>query len=96
MDDQTLEMQSLDILMIDRHIICDHNLQKRMQEMSTMQVSIRELKAHLSQYLCRARAGQSLEITSRRKTVARIIGVPTTSDSGIARLLAGGADVARY
>jgi len=36
MDDQTLEMQSLDILMIDRHIICDHNLQKRMQEMSTM------------------------------------------------------------
>ncbi len=55
-----------------------------------MQVSIRELKAHLSQYLCRARAGQSLEITSHRKIVARIIGVPTTSDSGIARLLAGG------
>ncbi|WP_133512402.1 type II toxin-antitoxin system Phd/YefM family antitoxin [Candidatus Thiosymbion oneisti] len=56
-----------------------------------MQVSIRELKAHLSQYLYRAQAGQSLEITSHRKTVARIIGVPTTSDNGLTRLLAGGA-----
>lgn len=56
-----------------------------------MQVSIRELKAHLSQYLRRAQAGQSLEITSHRKTVARIIGVAATADEGLARLLAGGA-----
>jgi prevent-host-death family protein len=56
-----------------------------------MQVSIRELKAHLSQYLRWAQAGQSLEITSHRKTVARIVGVADASDNGLARLLAGGA-----
>jgi prevent-host-death family protein len=56
-----------------------------------MQVSIRELKAHLSQYLRRAQAGQGFEITSHRKIVARVIGVPATTDSGLARLLASGA-----
>jgi prevent-host-death family protein len=56
-----------------------------------MQVSIRELKAHLSQYLSRARSGESLEITSHRKVVARIVGVPPPSESSLTRLLAGGA-----
>jgi prevent-host-death family protein len=56
-----------------------------------MQVSIRELKAHLSQYLKRAEAGQSREVTSHRKPVARIVGVAATSDTGLARLLASGA-----
>ena len=55
-----------------------------------MQVSVRELKAHLSQYLSRARAGQGFEVTSHRKIVARIVGVPP-ADSGLARLLASGA-----
>jgi prevent-host-death family protein len=56
-----------------------------------VQVSIRELKTHLSQYLRRAQAGQSLEITSHRKTVARIVGVAAASDDDLPRLLAGGA-----
>jgi len=56
-----------------------------------MQVSIRELKAHLSKYISQAQAGQGFEITSHRKVVARVIGVPTASDSGVARLLACGA-----
>lgn len=56
-----------------------------------MQVSIRELKTHLSQYLRRAQSGQSLEVTSHRKVVARIVGVPNGSDGGISRLLASGA-----
>lgn len=56
-----------------------------------MQVSIRDLKAHLSQYLRQAQAGQGIEITSHRKIVARIVGVPAKSDKGLARLLAGGA-----
>ncbi|MCP4699890.1 MAG: type II toxin-antitoxin system prevent-host-death family antitoxin, partial [Gammaproteobacteria bacterium] len=56
-----------------------------------MQVSINELKADLSLYLSRAQAGQNFEITSHRKVVARVIGVPATPDNGLSRLLASGA-----
>ena len=56
-----------------------------------MNVSVRELKSHLSKYLNQARAGQTIEVTSHRKVVARIIGVPETPNEGIARLVASGA-----
>lgn len=56
-----------------------------------MQVSIREFKSHLSQYVEQAQAGQPIELTSYRKVVARIVGVPPTESSGVARLLATGA-----
>ena len=56
-----------------------------------MQVSIRELKAHLSQYVVQAQAGQLIELTSHRKVVARIVGVPATDNTAVARLLASGA-----
>ena len=55
-----------------------------------MTVSVRELKAHLSQYLAKARAGQVIRVTSHRKEIARIIGVPDTQDDGVARMLAAG------
>lgn len=55
-----------------------------------MQVSIREFKAHLSRYLAQAQEGQSLNITSHRRVVAHIVGVPLTESAGITRLLAGG------
>jgi prevent-host-death family protein len=55
-----------------------------------MQVSMREFKSHLSQYVEKAQAGQSIELTSYRKVVARVIGVPATSSGGVARLLAAG------
>ena len=47
-----------------------------------MHVSIRELKAHLSQYLSRAQAGEAVEVTSHRKVVARIVGVPEGASDG--------------
>ena len=56
-----------------------------------MQVSIREFKSHLSQYVEQAQAGQSIELTSYRKVVARIVGVPPADSTGVARLLAAGA-----
>jgi prevent-host-death family protein len=56
-----------------------------------MQVSMREFKSHLSQYVEQAQAGQPIELTSYRKVVARIVGVPPTESSGVARLLAAGA-----
>lgn len=54
-----------------------------------MQVSIREFKTHLSHYLTQAQAGQTLEITSHRKVVAKVIGVPT--GTGLNRLMTAGA-----
>jgi len=56
-----------------------------------MQVSIRDLKAHLSHYLSQARAGMALEITSHRKVVARVVGVPVSASPVPAALIASGA-----
>lgn len=56
-----------------------------------MQVSIQEFKSHLSQYVGQAQSGQLIELTSHRKVVARIVGVPQAECAGVARLLASGA-----
>lgn len=55
-----------------------------------MTVSVRELKANLSKYLAEARAGKLIRVTSHRKEIARITGIPDTQDDGLARLLATG------
>ena len=55
-----------------------------------MQVSMQEFKSHLSQYVGQAQAGQLIELTSHRKVVARIVGVPPADSAGVARLLAAG------
>lgn len=55
-----------------------------------MQISVRELKAHLSRYLSQAQEGQPVDVTSHRKVVARIVGVPAAESEGVARLVAGG------
>jgi len=55
-----------------------------------MTISVRELKTHLSRYLAEARAGKVIRVTSHRKEIARIIGVPDADDDGLARLLAAG------
>lgn len=56
-----------------------------------MHVSIHEFKSHLSRYVGLVQAGESIELTSHRKVVALITGVPKTTDQGIAKLLASGA-----
>lgn len=56
-----------------------------------MQVSIREFKSHLSSYVEQAQSGTTIELTSHRKVVARIVGVPAADNAGLARLLAAGA-----
>lgn len=56
-----------------------------------MQVSIRELKAHLSRYLTQARQGTPLEITSHRRVVARVTGVPESGPPTLGDLIARGA-----
>ncbi len=59
--------------------------------MIPLRLRIREFKARLSYYLRRARAGQTIEIASHRKVIARVTGVPSTESEGIARLVASGA-----
>ncbi len=53
-----------------------------------MRVSMHEFKSHLSRYIHQAQAGELIELTSHRKIVARLVGVPATESIGVARLLA--------
>jgi len=52
-----------------------------MADVVTSQVSVRELKTHLSSWLARAQSGEVLEVTSHRKPIARITGVRTPDPS---------------
>lgn len=56
-----------------------------------MRVSMQEFKSHLSQYVGQAQSGELIELTSHRKVVARIVGVPPADSAGVERLLAAGA-----
>jgi prevent-host-death family protein len=55
-----------------------------------MEVSVREFKSHLSNYLARAQGGEELVITSHKHPVARVIGMPVDVPSGIMLLLQTG------
>ena len=54
-----------------------------------MRIAMHELKAGLSRYVARSRAGEVIEITTHDKPVARLVGVP--GPAGVSRLLARGA-----
>lgn len=56
--------------------------------MATMEVGIRELRADLSRFIKRVRAGDEIVITDRGKAVARI--VPLDGQRKIDRLIAAG------
>ncbi|MEI6067673.1 MAG: hypothetical protein WCP96_10055 [Methylococcaceae bacterium] len=55
-----------------------------------MQVSMHEFKSHLSSYVTQAQSGELIELTSHRKVVARLIGVPSIDSAGISCLLTSG------
>jgi len=55
-----------------------------------MLVSVRQLKAHLSRYLAEARSGKVIHVTSHRKEIARLTGVPASGEDGVASLLVAG------
>ncbi len=56
-----------------------------------MSISVRELKANLSRVLSRAQGGEIIEITSRNKPIARIVGIPLHAETGLRGLIASGA-----
>ncbi|NWG73726.1 MAG: type II toxin-antitoxin system prevent-host-death family antitoxin [Rubrivivax sp.] len=55
-----------------------------------MEVTVRELKTHLSAIVRRVQAGETALITSHRKPVARLVPPPPRGDSVTDRLLAAG------
>ena len=46
-----------------------------MADVVTSQVSVRDLKSHLSEWLGRVQAGEEVEVTSHRKPITRITAV---------------------
>lgn len=58
-----------------------------------MQIAMNVLKAGLSRYVARARAGEAIVITSHDKPVARLVGIPSSAAPGVSRLLSKGAAV---
>ncbi len=55
-----------------------------------MAVPVRDLKAHLSSILARARKGEIIEVTSHNKPIARIVGIPDATKHELAGLVADG------
>ena len=64
-----------------------------MSDVVASQVSVRDLKTHLSEWLARAQAGEVVEVTSHRKPIARITAVkpaePTPTDPLQKAIVAG-------
>ena len=58
------------------------NVGSDVSDVVARQVSVRDLKTHLSEWLARAQAGEVVEVTSHRKPIARITAVKP-ADSGI-------------
>lgn len=58
-----------------------------------MQIAIRELKASLSRVLSLAQYGEVIEVTSHRRPIARIIGIPAGGAAGLEALMTSGAVV---
>lgn len=56
-----------------------------------MPVAVRELKASLSGMLLRAQQGEVIEVTSHRKPIVRIVGIPPNAAEGLRGLIASGA-----
>ncbi len=55
-----------------------------------MAIPVRDLKAQLSSILARARTGEIIEVTSHRKPIARIVGIPELPEHGLATMVAEG------
>jgi len=51
------------------------------REASASQVSVRDLKTHLSAWLGRVQTGEVVEVTCHRKPIARITGVKTQDEA---------------
>ena len=56
-----------------------------------MNVAVHQLKASLSKLLARAQSGEVIEVTSHQKPIARIVGIPKSSEEPLNSLILNGA-----
>jgi len=62
-----------------------------MADVVAKQVSVRDLKTHLSEWLARTQAGEVVEVTSHRRPIARITGL-RTAEQGATHCLQAAID----
>ena len=56
-----------------------------------MNVAVHQLSASLSKLLARAQSGEVIEVTSHQKPIARIVGIPKSSEEPLNSLILNGA-----
>ena len=56
-----------------------------------MKIAVHQLKASLSKLLARAQSGEVIEVTSHQKPIARIVGIPKSSEEPLNSLILNGA-----
>jgi prevent-host-death family protein len=55
-----------------------------------MLIAVHALKSNLSRILAQAQAGEVIEVTSHKKPIARIVGIPARVDEGLNGLISNG------
>lgn len=60
--------------------------EKDVEDVVASQVSVRDLKTHLSEWLARAQAGEVVEVTSHRKPIAHITAVSQPNPASLGPL----------
>ena len=56
-----------------------------------MKVAVRQLKVSLSKLLARPQSGEVIEVTSHQKPIARIVGIPKSSEEPLNSLILNGS-----
>ena len=56
-----------------------------------MKIAVHQLKASLSKLLARAQSGEIIEVTSHQKPIARIVGIPKSTEEPLNSLILNGA-----
>ena len=56
-----------------------------------MKVAVRQLKVSLSKLLARAQSGEVIEVNSHQKPIARIVGIPKSSEEPLNSLILNGS-----
>ena len=56
-----------------------------------MNVAVHQLKASLSKLLARAQSGEVIEVTSHQKPIARIVGIPKSSEEPLNSMILNGS-----
>jgi antitoxin (DNA-binding transcriptional repressor) of toxin-antitoxin stability system len=68
-----------------------HNFGKALNRDAKMNVSMKEFKSNLAKYIGIAQGGERVDLTSHKKVVAYVVGIPTMDNQEIQQMIASGA-----